>query len=277
MTVSTIEMDDVCLQSGGPLFIIAGLCVLEDEEINLSVAKHLKKTCEMHGLPFIFKASFDKANRSSLKSYRGPGLGEGLRILSRIRQQVGVPVLTDVHTVDQAEIAAETVDILQIPAFLCRQTDLILAAARMGKPVNVKKGQFMAPQEMKNVVDKIRSVENEQILLTERGTTFGYNNLVVDFRSVPTMQSFGAMVVYDGTHSVQCPGGLGDKTGGQPEFIPTLTKAAVAAGVDGIFLETHPSPERALSDGANSLPLERFDQLISCLASLGKARRELEI
>lgn len=258
-----------------PFFVIAGPCVLESRELVFLIAEHLKNICAKHGVSFIFKASFDKANRSSVKSPRGPGIDEGLRILDDLKRKLQVPVLTDVHLPEQASAAAEVVDILQIPAFLCRQTDLLIACAETGKPVNVKKGQFLSPWEMKNVVDKIKSAGNNQILLTERGTTFGYNNLVVDFRSIPVMSSLGCLTVFDVTHSLQMPGGLGEKSGGQPQFIPTMAKAALAAGADGLFLETHPEPDKALSDGANSLQMDQFECLISQLVILDKALKEI--
>jgi 2-dehydro-3-deoxyphosphooctonate aldolase (KDO 8-P synthase) len=240
----------------GGFSLIAGPCVIESDEHAFTLAQRIR---ELVG-DYIFKASFDKANRSSIHSYRGPGLREGLAILSRIRAS-GLPVLTDIHEPAQADIAAEAVDILQIPAFLCRQTDLLVAAGRTGKVINVKKGQFMAPSDMRHVVDKIRSTGNERIVLTERGTSFGYNNLVVDMRGLAIMRGLGVPVVFDSTHSVQMPGALGASSGGTPEYIPTLARAATAAGIDGVFVETHESPARALSDGANALPLSQLAPL----------------
>lgn len=243
---------------GAPLALIAGPCVIESEAHVDFLAQEIAKIAG----PFIFKASFDKANRSSVSSYRGPGLEEGLRILGRVRA-AGIPVLTDIHEPWQADIVAARVDIVQIPAFLCRQTDLLIAAGRTGKIVNVKKGQFLSAKDMAHVVDKIRSTGNERILLTERGSSFGYNNLVVDMRGLQTMRELGCPVIFDATHSVQMPGGQGTTSGGQPEFIPALSRAAVAAGVEGVFVEVHEEPARALSDGANALRLDSLGFLIS--------------
>jgi 2-dehydro-3-deoxyphosphooctonate aldolase (KDO 8-P synthase) len=234
------------------------------------MAKALKTVAADHGIQFIFKASFDKANRTSIRSFRGPGLHEGLKILAEIRDEVKVPVLSDVHDPLQAEAAGNVLDILQVPAFLSRQTDLILAAAGTGRIVNIKKGQFLAPWEMKNVVDKMREAGNERCVLTERGASFGYNNLVVDFRSFPVMQSFGVPVVFDVTHSLQLPGGQGQSSGGQPEFIPHLARAGVAAGVDGLFMEVHDNPAKALSDGANALALSLLSNLLRQLMAIRK-------
>ena len=250
------------------LVLFAGPCVIEDHDITLSIARFLKQmTCEL-GIPFVFKASYDKANRTSLQSYRGPGMLEGLRILSSIKNELSIPILSDVHTRSEVEAAAQVLDIIQIPAFLCRQTDLILEVARTGKPVNIKKGQFLSPWDMVQVVDKITSTGNRQILLTERGSMFGYSNLVVDFRSIKIMQGTGFPVIFDATHSVQLPGGAGKSSGGQREFAPLLAKAAVAAGADGIFIEVHPDPDRARCDGPNSLPLTHLYDLISRLIAV---------
>ena len=249
-------------------FVIAGPCVIESRDHVLFMASELKKIAAACGVTFVFKASFDKANRTSIKSFRGPGLDEGLRLLGEVRKQVGVPVLTDIHEIEHAGAAAEVVDILQIPAFLSRQTDLIVAAAKTGKIVNVKKGQFLAPWEMKNVVDKVREAGNSKLILTERGASFGYNNLVVDFRSFPIMQSFGVPVVFDVTHSLQLPGGQGQSSGGQPQYIPHLARAGVAAGVDGVFMEVHDNPSKALSDGPNALDLTLFEPLLKQLVQL---------
>jgi 2-dehydro-3-deoxyphosphooctonate aldolase (KDO 8-P synthase) len=256
------------------LFLIAGPCVIESREHSFFMAAELKRISGEAGFPFVFKASFDKANRTSIKSFRGPGLNEGLRILGDIRREVGVPVLSDIHTVEQASAAGEVLDILQIPAFLSRQTDLILAAAATGKMVNVKKGQFLAPWEMKNVVEKMREAGNERCILTERGSSFGYNNLVVDFRSFPIMQSSGVPVVFDVTHSLQLPGGQGTRSGGQPEFIPHLARAGVAAGVDGVFMEVHDNPAKALSDGPNALNLSLLSNLLHQLTAVRNSIRE---
>jgi 2-dehydro-3-deoxyphosphooctonate aldolase (KDO 8-P synthase) len=250
------------LNSPRRLFLIAGPCVIENEKLCLQVAAALKKTCAALGVFYVFKASFDKANRTSAKSFRGPGLDQGLRVLAKVRAEFGVPVLTDVHTETQAAIAGEVVDILQIPAFLCRQTDLIEAAVTTGKIVNLKKGQFLSPIEMAQVAEKAQLAGAKKILLTERGTTFGYNNLVADMRSIPIMKSLGFPVIFDATHSVQLPGGGGDQSSGQREFAPVLARCALAAGADGLFIETHPRPERALSDGPNMIPLAEMPALL---------------
>jgi 2-dehydro-3-deoxyphosphooctonate aldolase (KDO 8-P synthase) len=261
------------LQSPNRLSLIAGPCVIENETLCLRVASALRKTCERLGVFYVFKASYDKANRTSMKSYRGPGADEGLRILSKIRSEVDVPVLTDVHTEEQARAAAEAVDILQIPAFLCRQTDLISAAVRTGRIVNLKKGQFLSPPEMGQVVDKAKQAGGKRLLLTERGTTFGYNNLVADMRSIPILRRFGFPVVFDATHSVQLPGGGGDKSSGQREFAPVLARCALAAGASGLFFETHPDPERALSDGPNMIRLADMPSLLRELLKVYRAVR----
>jgi 2-dehydro-3-deoxyphosphooctonate aldolase (KDO 8-P synthase) len=262
------------LQSPRRLFLIGGPCVIENERLCLDVARSLKKTCAKVGMTYVFKASFDKANRTSGKSFRGVGLEVGLEVLARVRQSVGVPVLTDVHTGAQAVVAGEVVDVLQIPAFLCRQTDLIEAAVLTGKIVNIKKGQFLSPAEMGQVVKKAADFGGRRLLITERGTTFGYNNLVTDMRSIPMMRRFGCPVVFDATHSVQLPGGGGDKSSGQHEFAPVLARCAVAAGADGVFIETHPRPESALSDGPNMIPLGEMPKLLAGLVKLhGLARQ----
>jgi 2-dehydro-3-deoxyphosphooctonate aldolase (KDO 8-P synthase) len=251
--------------------LIAGPCVIEGEGACLALARTLRELSDAASVPLVFKASFDKANRSSLDSYRGPGLSEGLRILERVKRETRLPVLSDIHEPSQAAAAASVLDILQIPAFLCRQTDLLVAAARTGLPVNVKKGQFLSPWEMQNVVEKLRSSGATKILLTERGTSFGYQNLVVDFRSIPVMQGLGFPVIFDATHSVQRPGALGKASGGDRQFIETLARAALAAGADGIFVEVHEDPERALSDGANALPLSRLPALLEDIHRLAGA------
>jgi 2-dehydro-3-deoxyphosphooctonate aldolase (KDO 8-P synthase) len=255
------------------LFLIAGPCVVESEKLCLQVAEQLRDVCREHGVFYIFKASYDKANRTSAKSFRGPGLDKGLAVLAKVRDDIGAPVLTDVHTEDQARAAAEAVDILQIPAFLCRQTDLINAAVRTRKIVNIKKGQFLSPQEMSQVVAKAKEAGGSKLLLTERGTTFGYNNLVADMRSVAIMRRLGFPVVFDATHSVQLPGGGGDKSGGQREFAPVLARCAIAAGANGLFIETHPQPDKALSDGPNMIPLGEMSSLIRGFAKLHAACR----
>ena len=252
-----------------PLFLIAGPCVVESEQLQIDVAGQLKEICAALSVPFVFKSSYDKANRSSSQSFRGVGMDEGLRILSEVRRQIGVPVLTDVHAEDEIADAAAAVDVLQTPAFLCRQTDFIHAVAAAGKPVNIKKGQFLAPEDMKNVVAKAREASGrDNILVCERGASFGYHNLVSDMRALVIMRATGCPVVFDATHSVQLPGGQGATSGGQREFVPVLARAAVAAGVAGIFMETHPDPARALSDGPNAWPLGRMRELLTTLAEL---------
>ncbi|HUG78984.1 MAG TPA: 3-deoxy-8-phosphooctulonate synthase [Burkholderiales bacterium] len=254
-----------------PLFLIAGPCVVESRELQLDVAGRLKELCRPLGLPFIFKSSYDKANRSSGRSYRGLGMEKGLEILSAVRKEIGVPVLTDVHTEEEVKPAAAVVDVLQTPAFLCRQTDFIHAAASAGKPVNIKKGQFLSPQEMKNVVDKAREASREDnILVCERGFSFGYGNLVSDMRSLAILRDTGCPVVFDATHSVQLPGGQGTASGGQREFIPVLARAAVASGIAGLFMETHPDPARALSDGPNAWPLALMRELLETLVEIDR-------
>jgi 2-dehydro-3-deoxyphosphooctonate aldolase (KDO 8-P synthase) len=252
------------LRIGGglPLAVIAGPCVIESKDSALRHGAALKAASDRVGVPYIFKSSYDKANRSSLHSFRGPGLESGLEILAAVKEKVGVPVLTDVHEIDQVDRVKAVADILQIPAFLCRQTDFVLAVARSGKVVNLKKGQFLAPWDMRNVVEKIRSVGNEQILLTERGASFGYNNLVSDMRSLVVMRELGYPVVFDATHSLQLPGGLGNASGGERKYIPALARAGVAAGIDALFMEVHEDPEHALSDGPNSLMLKDFEGLL---------------
>ncbi|MCU0770443.1 MAG: 3-deoxy-8-phosphooctulonate synthase [Verrucomicrobia bacterium] len=253
------------------LFVIAGPCVIESESLCLRVAESLLKTCSKLGLSYTFKASFDKANRTSAKSYRGPGLEAGLKVLDRVRRELGVPVLTDVHTEAQATLAGQVAEVLQIPAFLCRQTDLIAAAAATGRILNLKKGQFLAPGDMAPVVEKARAAGGERILLTERGTTFGYHNLVADLRSIPILKRLGFPVVFDATHSVQLPGGAGDRSAGEREFAPVLARAAVAAGASGVFFETHPDPDKALSDGPNMIPLREMGALLQQLLAVRKA------
>ena len=253
------------------LFLIAGPCVIESEALCLEVATRLKAMCRRLEMPFVFKASFDKANRSSGKSFRGPGIEEGLAVLGRIRARLDVPVLTDVHTEEQATRAGQVCDILQIPAFLCRQTDLIEAAVATGRIVNIKKGQFLAPEDMGNVVRKAQAAGGERLMLTERGTTFGYHNLVADMRSIPILSRLGFPVVFDATHSVQLPGGAGDKSGGQREFAPVLARCAVVAGANGLFIETHPNPDQALSDGPNMIPLKEMPGVLRGLLRLKAA------
>ena len=254
-----------------PIFLIAGTCVVESEAMAIDTAGTLKEICGELGIPFIYKSSFDKANRSSAGSFRGPGIEEGLRILGEVRKQLDLPVLTDVHEDTPMDEVADVVDVLQTPAFLCRQTNFILRAAGVGKPVNIKKGQFLSPWEMQNVVDKARSTGNEQIMVCERGFSFGYNNLVSDMRSLAVMRQTGCPVVFDATHSVQLPGGQGSASGGQREFIPVLARAATAVGVAGLFMETHPEPEKALSDGPNAMPLAYMKQLLETLVSIDQS------
>ena len=252
-----------------PFFLIAGPCVVESEQLQMDVAGQLKDMTAALGIPFIFKSSYDKANRSSGKSYRGPGMEKGLEILGKVKKTLGVPVLTDVHTEEEIPAVAKVVDVLQTPAFLCRQTDFIHAVARAGKPVNIKKGQFLAPSDMKNVVDKAREASGaDNIMVCERGASFGYNNLVSDMRSLAIMRDTGCPVVFDATHSVQLPGGQGTSSGGQREFVPVLARAAVATGVAGIFMETHPDPAKALSDGPNAWPLARMKELLTTLKEI---------
>jgi 2-dehydro-3-deoxyphosphooctonate aldolase (KDO 8-P synthase) len=254
-----------------PFFLIAGTCVVESEQMTLDTAGALKEMTDELGISFIYKSSFDKANRSSVDSFRGPGIDEGLRVLQAVKDQLGVPVITDVHEDTPMDEVASVVDMLQTPAFLCRQTNYITRVAETGLPVNIKKGQFLAPWDMKHVVDKARSTGNKNIMVCERGASFGYNNLVSDMRSVTIMRETGAPVVFDATHSVQLPGGQGSTSGGQREFVPTLARAAIAAGVSGVFMETHPDPEKALSDGPNSVPLGKMKDLLSVMKQIDDA------
>jgi len=252
-----------------PFFLIAGPCVIESRELAMETAGRLKEIAARLGIPFVYKSSYDKANRSSSKSFRGLGIDEGLAILADVKKQIGVPVLTDVHEIDEIDAVASVVDVLQTPAFLCRQTNFIHAVAKSGKPVNIKKGQFLAPHDMKNVVDKAREASgSDNIMVCERGVSFGYNNLVSDMRSLAIMRETGCPVVFDATHSVQLPGGQGTKSGGQREFVPVLARAAVATGVAGVFMETHPDPDKALSDGPNAWPLARMEELLSTLKAI---------
>lgn len=259
---------NVKIGNNRPLVLIAGPCVIEDEATTMRHAERLMTICNGLSIPLIFKASYDKANRTSINAYRGPGLKEGLAILKKVKEALGVPVISDIHSIEQITPAAEVLDILQIPAFLCRQTDLLIAAAKSGRIINVKKGQFLAPWDMKNVAGKIAASGNENIILTERGASFGYNNLVVDMRSFPVMRATGYPVVFDATHSVQLPGGQGDSSGGQREFVEYLSRAAVATGIDGIFMEVHEDPDKALCDGPNSIPLSELPSLLKTLKTL---------
>lgn len=268
VVVSEISIGNVKIGGNRPLVLIAGPCVIENETSAMRCAERLMTICNGLATPLVFKASYDKANRTSVNSFRGPGMREGLRILAKVKESLGVPILTDVHSVEEAGAAADVVDVIQIPAFLCRQTDLIAAAARSGKVINIKKGQFLAPWDMENVVAKAVSSGSTRIILTERGASFGYNNLVSDMRSLPIMRKIGYPVVFDATHSVQLPGGLGGASGGQREFVEYLSRAAVATGVDGIFLEVHEDPDKALCDGPNSMKLDEVPPLLKKLKSI---------
>jgi len=266
----TVGIDKIAIGAGRPLALIAGPCVIEDERMTRRIAAFLKKLTGRLNIPFIFKASYDKANRTSLQGYRGPGSARGLEILAGIRADYGLPVLSDVHRFEEIDAAAAVLDVVQIPAFLCRQTDFVMAAARKSRALNIKKGQFLAPWDMKNVIEKAEAAGNENLLITERGTSFGYNNLVADMRSLPILRNFGYPVIFDATHSVQLPGGMGTSSGGQREMIPFLARAAVAAGVDGIFFEVHPEPEAARCDGPNSLRLAEFEELLAALVDIDR-------
>ena len=277
MTTRAVAVGAITIGGGAPLVLIGGPCAIEDERHALATAERLATIAADCRVPFIYKSSYDKANRSSVNGYRGPGLVEGLRILRKVRDRVGVPVLSDVHQVSEVDPAAEVLDVIQIPAFLCRQTDLLLAAAATGKPVNVKKGQFLAPRDMRNVVDKILSKGNESVLLTERGTSFGYNNLVVDLRGLSIMRDLGYPIVFDATHSVQLPGGAGDRSGGERQYVPALARAAVAFGVDALFMEMHEDPDRTLpdgrplSDGPNMLRIDDLPALLRQIRAIEAA------
>ena len=275
MSTKRVRVGNIEIGGGRPLAVIAGTCVIESRESALKHASLLKEAADRVGLPYIFKSSYDKANRSSVDSYRGPGLGKGLEILAEVKQKIGVPILTDVHEREQVAFVSEVADVLQIPAFLCRQTDFVVAVAQSGKVVNVKKGQFLAPWDIGNIVDKILSANNDQILLTERGASFGYNNLVSDMRSLVVMRELGYPVVFDATHSLQLPGGLGKASGGEGKYIGPLTRAGVAVGVDALFMEVHENPDQALSDGPNSLPLGEFEGVLRIVKEIdGILKRE---
>jgi 2-dehydro-3-deoxyphosphooctonate aldolase (KDO 8-P synthase) len=275
MSTKRVRVGNIEIGAGRPLAVIAGPCVIESRESALKHASLLKEAADRVGVPYIFKSSYDKANRSSVDSYRGPGLGKGLEILADVKQKTGVPILTDVHEREQVASVSEVADVLQIPAFLCRQTDFVVAVAQSGKVVNVKKGQFLAPWDIGNIVDKILSANNDQILLTERGASFGYNNLVSDMRSLVVMRELGYPVVFDATHSLQLPGGLGKASGGERKYIGPLARAAVAVGVDALFMEVHQNPEEALSDGPNSLPLGEFEGVLRIVKEIdGILKRE---
>jgi 2-dehydro-3-deoxyphosphooctonate aldolase (KDO 8-P synthase) len=271
--MADVALGPVRFGNDRPFAWIAGPCVIENAAFTIAIAKRLVRLAKKHGIPYVFKASYDKANRSSVGSFRGPGLKKGLEILRRVKEEAGCPVLTDVHSIQEVEYAASVVDILQVPAFLCRQTDLLLACGRTGKIVNVKKGQFMAPWDMENVVRKLESTGNRKIMLTERGATFGYNNLIVDMRSLTVMKQFGYPVIYDATHSVQLPGGLKTASGGQREFVEPLARAAVALGIAGLFTEVHPQPDQALSDGPNSLAERSLPKFLNILKRLDRVAK----
>ncbi len=271
LMTESVFVDHIQIGGTAPWILISGPCVIETEQAAFETALFLKKITEQLNIPFIFKASYDKANRSSVVSYRGPGFKRGLEILGKIKKELNIHILSDVHSVNEISAAAEVLDVIQIPAFLCRQTDLVIEIAKTNKAVNIKKGQFLSPWDMNNIVEKITSVGNRRILLTERGSTFGYNNLVVDFRSIPILQQTGFPVIFDATHSVQLPGGQGTSSGGQREFAPLLAKAAMACGANGIFLEVHKDPDKALCDGPNSLYLDQLETLLKTLTAIRKA------
>lgn len=276
MKTKIVKIGHVKCGGRAPFVLIAGPCVIEDRSSTIKMAASLVKLTKKLGIPYVFKASFDKANRTSVDSFRGPGVMEGLDILSEVKERFGVPVVSDVHEVFQVELAAKVLDIIQIPAFLCRQTDLLIAAAKTGKVVNVKKGQFLAPWDMKSLIKKLESAGNMNIMLTERGVSFGYNNLVTDFTSLQIMRALGYPVVYDVTHSVQQPGGLGNKTGGRSEFIPLLARAGVAAGVDAVFMETHTDPSKSLSDGPNMIAINKLEPLLSAMVQVDRITKKLK-
>lgn len=268
MRVKEIRLGGIAMGAGNPLVFIAGPCVIEQGDATLKAADRLKSVSESLGIPLVFKSSYDKANRTSVNSFRGPGIDEGLKILKKVKTETGLPVISDIHSADEAAAASEVLDIIQIPAFLCRQTDIIIAAARTRKPVNIKKGQFMSPDDMKNSIDKVLSTGNSDVMITERGTLFGYNNLVVDMRAVPVMRQYGYPVIFDATHSVQLPGGQGGSSGGQREFVEPLAKAAVSAGCDAVFMEVHENPDTAPCDGPNMIDIETFRLLAGRLVAL---------
>ena len=273
MRTREIDVGGVKIGGGSPLVLIAGPCIIESMQGCLDAARMVKDIAKSVNMPLIFKTSFDKANRTSVGSFRGPGLKEGLQVLAAIKKEVQVPILTDVHDVAQCDVVAEVADILQIPAFLCRQTDLLVAAGKTGRPINVKKGQVLAPGDMRNVVEKIKSTDNEDIILTERGSCFGYHYLVNDFRALPSMRMLGYPVVFDATHSVQTPGGMGARSGGERQYVPALARAAVAAGLDGVFMEVHPDPDKALSDGPNMLRIQDLPPLLQLLQQIDQTVR----
>jgi 2-dehydro-3-deoxyphosphooctonate aldolase (KDO 8-P synthase) len=271
-----IQLDRIIIGGGAPFVLIAGPCVIEEEQKTMEIAVFLKKLTDRLQIPLIFKASYDKANRSSVHSYRGPGLDEGLRILKKIRKELSVPILTDVHRFEEIKPASEVADILQVPAFLCRQTDFVIEVARFARVINIKKGQFLAPGDVRNIIEKVRFANNENIMMTERGTCFGYNNLVADYRSIPAMREMGYPVIFDSTHSVQLPGGQGTTSGGQREMVAYLARAAVAVGIDGLFMEVHPDPDAALCDGPNSLGLNNLNDMLQVLMKIDAIVKNLK-
>jgi 2-dehydro-3-deoxyphosphooctonate aldolase (KDO 8-P synthase) len=275
--MNEVRVGNIHIGNGNPLVLIAGPCVIENEELIFSTAGRLKEICDRLTIPLIFKSSYDKANRTSITSFRGPGVEKGLKVLADIKRKLSVPVISDVHSPEEVGPASEVLDLLQIPAFLCRQTDLVLSTSRTGKPVNIKKGQFLSPGDVRNIIEKFISTGNRNLLITERGTSFGYNNLVVDFRGFPIMRSFGYPVIFDVTHSLQLPGGEGNRSGGQREFAAPLARAAIAAGVDGLFIETHPEPSRALSDGPNMIPLAEVEGFLKQTKAIHDRVRELGV
>jgi 2-dehydro-3-deoxyphosphooctonate aldolase (KDO 8-P synthase) len=275
--MNEVRVGKIRIGKGNPLALIAGPCVIESEEIILTTAKKLKEICDRLGISLIFKSSYDKANRTSGSSFRGHGIDQGLKILSDVRKKFSIPVMSDVHSVDEVRPASEVLDALQIPAFLCRQTDLILSSSRTGKPVNIKKGQFLAPWDVKNIIEKFTSTGNQNLLITERGTSFGYNNLIVDFRGFSVIRSFGYPLLFDATHSLQLPGGQGNSSGGQREFASPLARAAVATGVDGLFIEVHPDPAQALSDASTMIPLQEIEGLLQQTKALHDMMRRWEM
>ena len=277
LSMNEVRVGKVRIGKGNPLALIAGPCVIESEEIILTTAKKLKEICDRLGISLIFKSSYDKANRTSGSSFRGPGIDQGLKMLSDVRKKFSIPVMSDVHSVDEVRPASEVLDALQIPAFLCRQTDLILSSSRTGKPVNIKKGQFLAPWDVKNIIEKFTSTGNQNLLITERGTSFGYNNLIVDFRGFSVIRSFGYPLLFDATHSLQLPGGQGNSSGGQREFASPLARAAVATGVDGLFIEVHPDPAQALSDASTMIPLQEIEGLLQQTKALHDMMRRWEM
>lgn len=272
-----VRIGEIRIGKGNPLVLIAGPCVIENEEITFTTAQKLKEVCDRLGISLIFKSSFDKANRTSGSSFRGPGIDQGLKILSEVKKRFSIPVISDIHAVDEVRPASEVLDALQIPAFLCRQTDLIISSSRTGKPVNVKKGQFLAPWDVKHIIEKFTSTGNQNLLLTERGTSFGYNNLIVDFRGFSVIRSFGYPMLFDVTHSLQLPGGEGRSSGGQREYAPSLARAAVATGVDGLFIEVHPDPMKALSDASTMIPLNEIEGLLQQTKTLHDMVRKWEM